>query len=77
MDKKPMEFSKIITIVILAIFILTWIIAWVVYILDKEINTDLLDYVSTPLMVIISGYFTKAGAENMIKIKEENTENIQ
>lgn len=71
--RKPMEFSKQIAIVVLTVFVMTWLTAWGVYIIKGEVSTELLSYISTPLMVVISGYFTKAGIENVVKIKG-NTE---
>ena len=70
-NKKPLEFSKAIAIIVLTIFVLTWGVAWGTYIYKNIISTELLSYISTPLMVVISGYFTKAGVENVVKIREE------
>lgn len=72
--KQKMEFSKIVAIVMLIIFVLTFIAAWLVYIFQDKISTDLLSFISTPLMVIISGYFAKAGVENVNKINHNPEE---
>lgn len=71
---QKIEFSKIIAIVMLIIFVLTFFVAWLVYIFQDKISTELLNFISTPLMVVITGYFTKAGVENITKIK--NDENV-
>lgn len=68
--KQKLEFSKIIAIVMLVIFVLTFFIAWFTYITQDKISTELLSFISTPLMVIISGYFVKAGVENYEKINK-------
>lgn len=67
---KSIEFSKVIAIVMLIIFVLTFFVAWLVYIFQDKISTELLNFISTPLMVIISGYFAKAGVENYQKINK-------
>jgi ABC-type multidrug transport system permease subunit len=72
--KRPLEFSKIIAIVMLAVFVFTFLLAWAVYIKQDKVSTELLSFISTPLMVIISGYFAKSGVENFQKINN-NPEN--
>ena len=68
---QKLEFSKIIAIVMLVIFVLTFFVAWLVYIFQDKISTELLNFISTPLMVIVTGYFVKAGTENYQKINKE------
>ncbi len=68
--QKSIEFSKVIAIVMLIIFVLTFFVAWLVYIFQDKISTDLLSFISTPLMVVISGYYVKAGVENVNKINK-------
>ena len=68
--KQKIEFSKIIAIVMLVIFVLTFFVAWFTYIAQDKVNTDLLNFISTPLMVIVTGYFVKAGTENYKKISK-------
>ena len=68
--QKSIEFSKIIAIVMLIVFVLTFFVAWLVYIFQDKISTDLLSFISTPLMVVISGYYVKAGVENVNKINK-------
>ena len=68
--QKSIEFSKVIAIVMLIIFVLTFFVAWLVYILQDKISTELLSFISTPLMVVISGYYVKAGVENVNKINK-------
>ncbi len=68
------EFSKIIAIVMLIVFALTFVVSWLTYIIQDKVSTELLSFISTPLMVIISGYFAKAGVENYKKI-ENNSNN--
>lgn len=70
--KQKIEFSKVISIVMLTIFVFTFFVAWFTYITQDKVSTELLSFVSTPLMVVISGYFTKATFENVNKIKENN-----
>ena len=74
--KRPLEFSKIIAIVMLTVFVFTFLLAWAVYIKQDKVSTELLSFISTPLMVIISGYFAKSGVENFQKINNspENEE---
>ena len=72
--KRPLEFSKIIAIVMLTVFVFTFFLAWAVYIKQDKVSTELLSFISTPLMVIISGYFAKSGVENFQKINN-NPEN--
>jgi hypothetical protein len=69
--KQKIEFSKIIAIVMLVIFVLTFFVAWFTYITQDKVNTDLLNFISTPLMVIVTGYFVKAGTENYQKINKD------
>lgn len=69
---KKLEFSKIIAIIMITIFVLTFFAAWFVYILQDKVSTELLSFISTPLMVIITGYFAKAGVENVQKINTES-----
>ena len=68
--QKSIEFSKIIAIVMLIVFVLTFIVAWVTYIFQDKISTELLSFITTPLMVIVTGYFAKAGVENYQKINK-------
>ena len=70
--KQKLEFSKIIAIIMLVIFILTFIAAWLVYIFQDKISTELLSFISIPLQTILSGYFVKSGFENVQKIKNDN-----
>lgn len=72
--KKKLEFSKGIAIVMIIIFVLTFVAAWVTYIVQDKVSTELLSFISTPLMVIISGYFAKAGVENFQKINNNPEE---
>jgi surface polysaccharide O-acyltransferase-like enzyme len=67
---KSIEFSKVIAIVMLVVFVLTFIVAWVTYILQDKISTELLSFISTPLMIIVTGYYVKAGTENINKINK-------
>jgi len=69
---KKLEFSKIIAIIMITIFVLTFFAAWFVYILQDKVSTELLSFISTPLMVIITGYFAKAGVENVQKINTDS-----
>ena len=71
---RPLEFSKIIAIVMLTIFVLTFFAAWFTYIIQNKVSTELLGFISTPLMVIITGYFTKSGVENYQKINKWDNE---
>lgn len=67
---QKLEFSKVISIVMLTIFVLTFFVAWFTYIFQDKVSTELLNFISTPLMVIITGYFAKAGVENYQKINK-------
>jgi di/tricarboxylate transporter len=68
--KQKIEFSKVIAIVMLVVFVLTFFVAWFTYIFQDKVSTELLSFISTPLMVIITGYFAKAGVENYQKINK-------
>lgn len=67
---KKLEFSKIITIITLVIYILTWLVSWCVWIFTKEIPQQMINYITAPFMVVISGYFAKSGVENFNKINQ-------
>ena len=67
---KSIEFSKVIAVIMLIIFVLTFFVAWFTYIFQDKVSTELLSFISTPLMVIITGYFAKAGVENYQKINK-------
>ncbi len=70
-NKKPkLEFSKVIAITMLVVFVLTFFVAWFTYIFQDKVSTELLSFISTPLMVVITGYFVKAGTENVTKINK-------
>ena len=70
-NKKPkLEFSKVISIVMLTIFVLTFFVAWFTYIFQDKVSTELLSFISIPLQTILSGYFIKAGVENFQKINK-------
>lgn len=65
-----MEFSKKLAISIFILFTSTWVILVIYWIstgilLPKEI----LEFISIPFGLVITGYFTKAGVENYSKIK--------
>lgn len=68
--QKSIEFSKVIAVIMLVIFVFTFFVAWLVYIFQDKISTELLNLISTPLMVVISGYYVKAGVENVNKINK-------
>ena len=68
--QKSIEFSKIIAIVMLVVFVLTFFVAWFTYIFQDKVSTELLSFISIPLQTILSGYFIKAGVENFQKINK-------
>ena len=68
---KSIEFSKVIAIVMLVVFVLTFFVAWFTYIFQDKVSTELLNFISIPLQTILSGYFIKAGVENYQKINKE------
>lgn len=67
---KKIEFSKIITVITLLVYILTWVVSWCVWIFTKEIPQQMINYITAPFMVVISGYFAKSGVENYNKINQ-------
>lgn len=68
--KKKKEFSKILAVIVTAVFVAFAIIGIATFVLfDRVVPVELLTFVATPFGVVISGYFVKAGAENVSKIK--------
>lgn len=68
-SKKKIEFSKLLAIIITLVFIGTWLIGWVCWFFTKTLPIELLNYITVPFSVVITGYFTKSGVENYTKIK--------
>lgn len=71
--KKKYEFSKKLAVMVSALFILTFIVAWVAWFLTGELPVDMLTFVAAPFSVVITGYFAKAGVENYQKINNTET----
>jgi len=74
--KQKFEFSKKLAVSITVLFILTWVVAWVVWIITKDLPEQMLNFISVPFSIVITGYFAKAGVENYEKIKVSNENNI-
>ncbi len=72
--KAKMEFSKRLAQVITGLFILTWIVAWLTWIFKGELPSEMLDFITVPFSVVITGYFAKSGFENTSKIKNTYNE---
>lgn len=70
--KPKLEFSKIISITMLVVFVLSFVVAWGVYIFQDKISTELLNFISIPLQTVMGFYFTKATFENVTKIKQDD-----
>jgi hypothetical protein len=65
---KTTEFSKKIAVVIILLYLLVIGLGIIFYLkFDKNIGF-VIDYVQSALMVILISYFTKSGAENVMKI---------
>lgn len=71
-----MEFSKILALIITAIFVAAvGFVALVWAFSDKtpdqlQSGIDILGVVATPFGIVITGYFAKSGVENYQKIKK-------
>ena len=68
-SKRKIEFSKLLAIIITLVFVGTWAIGWACWFFTKTLPTELLDYITMPFSVVITGYFAKSGVENYTKIK--------
>ena len=64
--KKHIEFTKILTGSIVAMYILNWGITWAHYFLTGNVSVELKEYLDVPLNVIMAGYLTKSGVENVL-----------
>lgn len=69
-EKRKLEFSKAITIIITCLFITTWVAGWASWFLINNVPNEMLEFITVPFGVVITGYFTKAGVENYGKIKK-------
>jgi len=67
-----MEMSKKLTISILALYVFSVLLNYVVYSIWHTDLTFILEYVQTSFNVILTGYFLKSGAENLTKILNTN-----
>ena len=65
---KKTETSKKLAAAVTQIFICTAVAGWASWFLTGEVPMQLLNFVSVPFMVVISGYFTKSCIENCNKI---------
>ena len=65
--EKP-ETSKRLAIIVTNVFICTVAIAWISWFKTGEVPPQLLNFVSVPFMVVVSGYFTKSCIENCNEI---------
>jgi len=74
MNKKKLEFSKILTLIITAIFIGTWGVAWYCWYRTQTVPTELLNFINIPFSSIYGCYFLKSGVENYTKIKSNNND---
>jgi hypothetical protein len=64
-----MEFSKKLAVFVCAVFAFVIGFLAYTYLFKGNVSNDLLSTISTPFMVVVSGYFAKAGVENYTKIK--------
>jgi hypothetical protein len=72
--KSKIDFSKKLAIMITVIFALTWAIGWGMWLVRGTLPTEMLDYITMPFSVVITGYFAKAGVENYTKINVKGNE---
>ena len=61
------EFSKILSIVFISIYGLTWFASVVCYILTVSLPYELLDFVLQPTLVVCGSYFATKCIENVSK----------
>jgi len=65
---KLLEFSKKIAVVVILIDILSFIFTNIAYMVWNKDITFILEYAHTQMLIIISAYILKSGAENLMKI---------
>jgi len=65
--KKP-ETSRRLAAAVTLVFVGTVAVAWASWFKTGDVPLQLLNFVSVPFMVVISGYFTKSCIENCNKI---------
>jgi Kef-type K+ transport system membrane component KefB len=73
---KKMEFSKLLAIIVTALFVCTVGFVTLIWAVTNktpeqlQIGISILGVVAAPFGVIITGYFAKSGVENFQKIKQ-------
>jgi uncharacterized membrane protein len=68
--RKRIEFSKLLAMVITLLFVGCILFSLLTWYRQGRIPSEILGYVSTPLGVIVSGYYLKSGVENYRKISQ-------
>lgn len=71
-----LEFSKQLAVGFVGIYLMLCIVAEVAVFIHPENTADylsIIELIGTPIMVVVSGYFGKAGYENGQKIKSSHT----
>ena len=75
--RKKIEFSKIVLVLVLLTYFVGVFIGVKVSLIDISQLGVLLAYIGTPTAAAIGFYCWKAKAENLVKIKKDNTEETQ
>ncbi len=65
-NTKHIEFTKILTGSIVLMYVLNWGITWAHYFFTGNVSVELKEYLDVPLNVIMAGYLTKSGVENVL-----------
>ena len=73
--KKKPEYSKLLASFITMLFFVQVIFSNAVWLLQGVFPQEILETVAYPFSIVVSGYFVKAGVENIQKIKNSNIEN--
>lgn len=72
--KCSLEFSKIMLLVILGMWVLGGFLGfWVVIFRDASMLMDILDYIHTPVLAGVGVYGAKSGAENWKKLSQQQS----
>lgn len=68
------EFSKRIAIIVTYSWVGSIIFSAISFWIKGQVSQDIITATSTALGIIVTGYYGKAGVENIQKIKENHTE---
>jgi len=68
----PIEFSKRLTVFVSIVWFLTIVVTFILRIAFGVDTTSVLNYVQTVFLTMMGGYIIKSGAENVVKINNNN-----